>query len=42
MIGIGGIMDSERIHVKANDRLFIDPNTRADACNERLKQLKQR
>jgi hypothetical protein len=37
MYGIGGILDSEKINVKANDKLFIDP---ADACNERIKQLK--
>jgi hypothetical protein len=42
MVGIGGILDSERINIKANDKVFIEPNTRADACNERLKALKQR
>ncbi len=40
MYGIAGILDSERINAKANDRIFIDPNTRADACNERLRELK--
>ena len=42
MFGIAGLLDSECINAKANDRMFIDPNTRADACNERLKALKQR
>ncbi len=39
---MAGILDSEKINLKANDRLFIDPDTRADACNARIKQLKQR
>ena len=42
MYGLAGLLDSEKINIKANDRMFIDPNTRADACNERLKALKQR
>lgn len=42
MFGMAGILDSEKINPKANDRLFIDPDTRADACNQRIKQLKQR
>ena len=42
MFGMAGILDSEKINPKANDRLFIDPDTRADACNERIKRLKQR
>ncbi len=42
MFGMAGILDSEKINPRANDRLFIDPDTRADACNERIKKLKQR
>jgi len=42
MYGIANLLDSERVHPKANDKLFIEPNTRADACNEKLKALKQR
>jgi hypothetical protein len=42
MFGMAGILDSEKINPRANERLFIDPDTRADACNARIKQLKQR
>lgn len=42
MFGMAGILDSEKINPRANERIFIDPDTRADACNARIKQLKQR
>ena len=42
MYGLANLLDSEKVHGKANDKLFIEPNTRADACNERIKALKQR
>lgn len=40
MHGIAGLLDSELIGEPGRERLFIEQNTGAEKCNERLKFLK--